>query len=370
MKKFLYIFYIVIVALILFHINLQSVYAFEAKSGDNLRIKEPIEETVFISGNNIVIESEIQGDLYCIGQDIRIEGSVEGDVICAGQYITISNDVAGSVRAVGQMIHFADIAVLRNISVFGQTISSQENTKIEKDFIGIGKDIEYRGETKRDVFIMGENVSIDGIIGRNVDLIVDSATISSSSIIGGTLEYESIEDVDVSAATIQGEVIKNDESESNIISSTSGIVFDVFFFLFHIFVGILLIVFFSSRVKKIMDVMRTNMKQVFGYGLFLFCGGLLLIVIMFLTILGIPISLLFALFFLLLIVLSRVIVSVYIGQYVLLRFWKVKKESLWWSFGIGMVTTWIVYTLPVVGWAFIITAIIYGFGGLYVSYRS
>ncbi len=59
-----------------------------------------------------------------------------------------------------------------------------------------------------------------------------------------------------------------------------------------------------------------------------------------------------------------------IGQRLVERFWKDKKDSLVWSSVVGVPVSWIVFGIPVLGWLFSLVAIWWGLGGTFLNLKA
>ncbi len=338
-----------------------SVSAFEFRRSDTIRLSEDVNGSLFAVGQNIVIQGVVRGDLYCAGQDIRIEGGVEGDILCAGQYITIEGDVDGDIRAVAQLLSVSGV-ITRNVTVAGQTIKFMNGSSVGGDVAAAGQTVELSGDILRDVITSGDSVFVGGSITRNAQLTAQSIDVGDSASISGDLVYVSdktlaIDNLGFVAGTVTRKEPKPKsaipfKTNSNAINAVARGM-QLSSVLVSFFIGAICIVFFPKTVS--------NLSQFVGQGIGAnIAWGLLAMMIFVVTIIGIPVALALAVVFGLTVYISRIFVAMYVGNYLLKRFYKQKVKSQYWSLFIGILALWIVCTVPIFG--FLLSGIVLSWG--------
>ncbi len=158
---------------------------------------EVINSSVYAAGNRVEINGTVNGDVYCAGSDITIEGTINGDVICAGQDVTIGGKVNGDIRVAGMNVTISAVNA-RAISAAAQNLVLENGAKISQDATLFGMTLNLKGSIGRDVTAAGQKMTVSGFIGRDVKSEVETLIVKSGSIVGGTFNYTSDTQADVS----------------------------------------------------------------------------------------------------------------------------------------------------------------------------
>jgi cytoskeletal protein CcmA (bactofilin family) len=118
---------------------------------------------------------EVTGDMTVTAGRAELRGAVGGDVRVSGGSLSLYGDIAGDVELTGGQLTLVEGAVVSgNVTVHGGTLIVYAAARIEGDL---------RGQVV--------NATIEGEIGRTVDLRVRQLTLAPGSTIGGELQYES-----------------------------------------------------------------------------------------------------------------------------------------------------------------------------------
>jgi cytoskeletal protein CcmA (bactofilin family) len=182
-----------------------------AVSEDNEKVTLAAEQTVdsswYAAGTQINLKGTVNGDVYCGGQLITISGRVSGDVLCAGQQITLARGavVEGSIRLAGQSVTLEDeVSVGGSASIFGQTVMIDEGAVIEKDLNGASQSLTLDGTIKRDMAYGLSQLNLNGQVGRDADLAVESVDFGGSGSVGRNLNYTSPQEESIPDEAIKG----------------------------------------------------------------------------------------------------------------------------------------------------------------------
>ncbi|MGH7218560.1 MAG: hypothetical protein ACREGE_03920 [Candidatus Microsaccharimonas sp.] len=165
--------------------NAQSVH----KSGDVIAQTEKVDGSFFAAGSTIQVTDSVNGDVYIGGQTVTVAGNVTGDVIVAGQNVTISGTVAGSVRVMAQTVTISG-DVEGSVSALAQTLTIGDEATIKNDLAFAGQSVTINGTVGRDVTGAVERFHIGGSVGRDVHYTSEVAlTKNQSATIGGEVQY-------------------------------------------------------------------------------------------------------------------------------------------------------------------------------------
>lgn len=353
---------------------ISRVYAFESITGDSVIVPKDriIDGSLFVAGSSVHMDAIVNGDLYCAGRDVVVTGLVTGDVLCAGQSVQLQNTTKGNVRIAGQMVELSGI-VGGNVTTLGQTISLQQEATISGDLVSLAQTTRITGIVKRDFAGFGELVSIDGTIGRNVDATLDSLTIGNDTKIGGNIHYVSDHSASIGdTASISGMVARSDPptpsntKNKSILENTAKVsqVQGIGFLILTLLTGILLIVFLPKRFTETIATVRELWARTFLRGLAFIILAPALAVLLAITIIGIPFSMIIIFLMLLAYILGRTLVVAFVGKLILEKLYPKKASSLGWSLGLGMVLFWAILNIPGFGGLISLFVTLLGFGAV------
>jgi cytoskeletal protein CcmA (bactofilin family) len=376
MKKAIFVF-----SLLLFVPLIASAY--EAKTGNSVYIAKDqvVEGNLYAAGSSITVEGKVTGDVICAGQSITINGIVDGDVICAGQSIIVNGSIGGSLRSAGSAINING-KVARNAYTFGANVNLGDKGEIGWDLMVGAATTEIRGKIGRTLHGGVAAADISGKIAKYVSLRVDnnqkadtpSLKIEDGAVIGGDLNYISLSEAQISdKAQIKGKVnyslpkAKPAADKNAAAGWMWGQIFTIFS---AIALGIIFVSLWPEGIKKMTDKMLEKSGASIGWGVLLFFISPLIFIALLITIIGIPLAFLFLGVYIIALALTKIFVGILIGRSLIERFWQAKKDSLMWAMIIGIVVTWIVYSIPVLGWALSLVAVWWGLGGIWLMLKK
>ena len=356
-----------------------SAKAFAVKTGDSIYVAKDqiIEGNLYAAGLSITVDGTVTGDVICAGQTVNINGTVEGDVICAGQSVNINGAVNGSVRVAGNSINING-QIARNVMAFGAAVNLGAEASVGWDMLIGAATGEIRGKVGRDLYGGVASATIAGEIGKDVRLKIDNKKsdksgliIMDGAIIGGSVVYTDRTEASIaSSAVIAGEITHNlpkVRKEKTITAWGWGRLYSIFSALV---VGLVLISLWHKQIKKLTDKMLDKVGPSIGWGVIVMFLTPIIAILLLITLIGMPLAFILIGVWLIALFISKILVGILIGRELLKRFWEKKKDSLLLAMVIGIVITWIIFSLPVIGWLLCLVAMWWGVGGIWLYFRK
>lgn len=139
-----------------------------------------------------------EGDLYEMNSDVTISKMVNGNVYVMGQNVTFENAVIyGNAFVLGQNVEIKNSEINGSLYVACEKISFSGTTN---DLYACGADIVFNNDAHiwRDVKVVGENVKLNGSIGRNVYAGAENLIVDEGTIVTGELNYASENEASIS----------------------------------------------------------------------------------------------------------------------------------------------------------------------------
>ena len=108
----------------------------------------------------------------------------------------------------------------------------------------------------------------------------------------------------------------------------------------------------------------------FGWGIIALLLTPIIVVILLITIIGIPLSLILLALWLVALCLSKILAGILVGRSLLNNYWPKKKDSLISAMIIGIVIAYLIFSLPIIGGFISLLAMLWGLGGIMLSLKK
>lgn len=323
MRKYLAILGFAVALLLAPFFAINAVHAADFRGGNSTSIGkgEVIDSSMFIAGRNVDVAGEINGDLYCGGNSVTVTGTVHGDVLCAGQVVDIRGTVDGDVRVAGQTVTIG-AKVAGNVSAAGQSVTFSAEAQAH-DVSIVGQAVTINGMVARDVDIAGNNSTINGSVGRNAQAAGEAVALGTGAKIAGNFTYTSRQDVSkADGASVHGATrheYPKDENHQNQRAQSSLAGLNFLGALIGLVTSLVLValaprLFYSLSSE---GVQRPLLSAFTGLGAMV--GGIIIAIILAFTIIGLPLGGLVLLAWIALLIVSMPVFSFYLGRILLAR---------------------------------------------------
>ena len=283
----------------------------------------------------------ITDDLYVFGGDTEIAGTVTRDAtVASGQFeLTQSGRIDGNLNLlagdaivrgnVGRTVRVAagDVEIYGDIGsdliVAGGQIEIERGAVVRGDVIMAGGQVTIRGDVGGNVRGSTGDLTIDGNVSGDVDVSVNDISLGSQARVAGGVEYQSDDDATQDdAAVISGGIV---QQEPNMVFPAGGGVTWMTGLLFQLLAALiagLVIVLAAPRLcVTVANGVRHRLPGSLIGGLILLFVIPIVTVILFVTIVGIPIALIIWCFYLAALYLGQVFVGLALGRFILPNRW-------------------------------------------------
>lgn len=365
---------IFIVFLFVFLIVPASVYA-KSKASPKLSIlpkNEVITRDYFAIGEKVTLSGTVEGDAYVAGGDVLIDGSVRGDLLVAGGTVNVTGDVGQDIRVAGGTVNING-EVGRNVGVAGGSVTVGQEAKIAGNLAGFFSNLEYLGSSSN-LFLAGDNAYLDGRTQGNVTAKVNTLTLGENEVLMGDLSYESKQEAEIaSGAQVLGKTAYKPLSDkagipagTDMWGKTSGGLqgvrkgFSVVSFLLALLVGFLMIRIFPRRMAHMRQLLTQQPWKNIVLGILLLFVTPFAVLLFVVTIVGIPIAIIWLFALAILIYLAKIIVGYWLGFVILKRIGAGERRG--WALFVGLLVYYILKFIPYVGWLVSLLVLLAGMG--------
>ena len=327
-----------------------SVSALSVRTGDDIYIlpDETINDNLLVAGGTVKVAGNVNGDLLVFGGKVVIQGAVKGNIIAAG----------GNLLITGQA---------KNMYIVGGDVAI--NGVVSNDLLAGCGDLYIGKEARigRDVYLGCGSARIAGKIYRDLKAGVGDLILLPTVLVKGSFDY-SADNVNLSdKARVLGSTKAYDMPDyGNRVSGyleKFSITRQVLSFLAILIMGILIVVFLPKQVELINGYMRTKFWQSLGWGILTLIVVPLAIILLFITVLGIPLGLLLTIAYIFGLYLHGVFSGVIIGKWFLDKL-RGSALSLIWALALGLVIIRSIDFIPVVGWWIKFVLLLWSFGAI------
>ncbi len=372
MKKFIYL----LIFGFLFFIPIIS-QAYVIKSTDFIYIAkdEIIEGNLYFSGKSINIEGQVLGDVIGIAPNIQINGQIAGDLISVSQNLIINGQIDGNLRTISSVSNISG-SVGKNVNFLGETIILGKDSFVGQDLLIKTISLELNGKIGGNVHGGVYNSLINGQIEKNVNLVADnikrkkyssSLAFGDSASVSGNLEYKSGNLAKFQEGAIKGKINhKTPEKQKQSTNKLNKILYLIFS---SFLVALILDRLFKNKIEKIKKIIIEKKQNLILPGLIILIMGPIIFFLIAITIIALPVAIIGLMFWFLFVFLSRIIVSILLGDYIF-KLIKKEKVSNYLKILSGVSVAFLFFSLPLVGWFFSLLSIMVGLGSLYFIIKN
>lgn len=308
---------------------------------------EVVNDDLFVGAQNAVIDGTVNGDVFVGAQTIKITGVINGNLHAGGNTIDLGGSIKGNVYLAGQSVLVIGSKIGGSLLVGGVTVNIDKDSSIGGSILaGVGNLI-VDSQVKRSVYAGTGNLTIgsDARIGKDLYYAANDsqgkANISSSAKIAGNIYKSEVKTATVSASA--------QAARKNLPAAFSAIKFGtgMAFFVGSLIVAFLYLKLFGKSFTESSKLVSGSFWKSFGIGFLVSIAFIPGLIILLITVIGIPLAGLALLMLLLYSYLAKIVVSLPLGSWISQRFhWKM---STYGASAFGLLTIFIIRMIPVVG---------------------
>jgi len=338
---------------------------------------ETISETLVCTGDIVTVDGTIDGDLVVAAERFTLRGTVTGNLYVFASEVEIGGLVEGTVIGVGERVGL-DARVNGAVVVAGDRVTVMDEARLGRDVTIFGEGVRIAGKAARDVTFAGDWIEVRAEIARDLHVLsadrvklLDSARVGRdvrARLVGRSAEVEQapgsivVGEVSVSKASLIHDHYLAHYKETSfylmVLVGAAGA------FLFGLLIYLLDPRFFEADPPDARGFVRS-----LGIGFAVILSSPVAIILVGLTVIGIPIAVLGSFFLISAVYTSYVIVAGLIGRAVLAPSGP-GLGSFAPSLLVGVLILSAIAALPFVGIAVRILAVLFGLGCLFERARG
>jgi len=332
----------------------------------------PVDQTInsdyFGIAERVEINGTVNGDAYIVGGIVIVNGVINGDLLTAGGMVTISGEITGDVRVAGGNVLLSGADIGGSVTLGSGNANIDASTIIGGSIVAGAGNLQIFAPIARGATIGAGNLLIANSIGGDVKAATKDLSLTSNANIEGNLTYWSEDEASISEGAIVAGEIKHElpkdsqfgkadvDFAQNAGKAVAGIfvalkLIDIFWLTIF---GILFVVFLPNFSKRTSDYASKKL----GWSLLFGFLALILLpifgVLLFITIIGIPLAFLLFFSFLIIFWIGKIFAIYALGRFAMRKLGK--KDTTPWAYILGVVIYLLLSIIPIIG--FITTAVV------------
>lgn len=271
----------------------------------------------WVSAQTVQVNGSTSNDLFATAPEMELNGTFYGDVWGMGDGITATGIFRNSARLLSRTVqvqgtHYGPVIAA------GNTVKIDRTAMLYNDLFGLGENIILEGSVSGDVRVLAQRVTLGGQFKKDVFVAAQEIVVLPGTIINGSLTYSAPDELVLpSSVVLNGELARTlrPAVHPRLLKENLGTHF--MFALAALVTGLA----FSSLFPSYTATAMQGMRETRGFCLLAGFAGLVVLPMtsffIFLTLVGIPLSILILLLYLILLYLSKIIVALWIGSAIL-----------------------------------------------------
>lgn len=339
---------------------------------------EVVADDLFIAGKTIRIEGRVEGDLYVAGESVFVSGEVTGDLTAAGSSINIEGRVGQDAYLVGQNIELSGAKINDSLHMAGQTMTVSADTLLGGSLLAAGETVKNNATVARSLFLAGRSVKQDAPVLGEARFAGESLYLGPKTTINKDLTYYLTPDegkID-SQAVVKGSTnvvtepaewrqnrMQDKQSQQNFM-----ILIRVWSYIGMLLVGGVLLWLIPKLLGVAVSSLHNNSMAALGSGLLISILTIPALILLSLTVIGIPLAAVVLPLYLVLLYLGKIVFSFALARTVSTRA-SLKMTPLMEMF-VGVTLLHLLKLIPVGGYFIGMIATWIGVGAIYLSVRK
>lgn len=388
--------YLILIAGLVILLSTQSASAITLDAGELVNVKDKIEGDAYLAGQTVQVQNSIKGDAIIAGGVVDIDSNISQDATIVGDKISINQEVSDDIRVAGStviikadvkgdVIAFAETLIIdKDATISGNVLAFvskfQLDGQVNQNINIASVDSKITGKVLGDTKIRTADFNLEGTLSGKTEFVAErEVVISDSAKFGDTVNYGYTTELDLSpnlsegvTANFDSELLQSQKRSKEILPNMfSGML------VFRILSAALVILLFSwlagkftSRATKNLEKSK-DISKAFFYGILLFFLPISIIILLFVSLIGIPLALFLTFAYLSLIFFSQSITSLVIAQWLNHKYDLKQGKVQVFLVALGVyIIMYLLKFIPVIGVLVGLVLTYIAFGALIIEYRK
>lgn len=334
------------------------------------------DDDLYLAGGEVQLQATVNGDVTVAGGELDLDGEIKGDLMAAGGKVILRSAVSDDVRLAG-----GEVDVLA--SVGDDVIATGGRVRLDrKANVGgrawiSGGEIRIGSPIAQELRAAGGRIVLTGQVQGDVYLRSGHIEIGPGAVINGNLYTHGPREAQIAeGATIVGE-IKHTEVKVPVARMVARLVGVALVLLIGLMIAaVVLYLLFPDFAQRASQSLRNEPWSCLGFGLAVFAGTPVVIIVLFTLAVGAWLALLLLAAYLIMLLLGYFTGALFIGEAGLRLIGKPEPTRTWRAIGLcfAILLLVVVNTIPLIGSLIFWLVLLGGIGALkrqmYLAYKQ
>lgn len=306
----------------------------------------------------------ILGDIFVFARTITINGTIQGEAFLCGNIVNVNGDILGDAFVLGNNL-FLGGTIGGNTRVMGSVVNLP-GTFSDEVIVG-GADVNLTGTFSDIIYAGGATIIASGQFQGDVRFNAEKITLKSGADFSGEVNCTYGDDnfTREEGVTLDEEKLKTAIMERKMEKPSiwSAILFKLIMLVGFVIVGLVLNGLFPAFVGGVSDRVFTQLLNNLGWGVVVLLISPIAIILLLITVVGIPLALLWSVAFGVCLYLGKLFVAIATGG-LLLSLLKKDNPAFWIRLIVGAIVVSIIAMIPIVSFLIGLLICILGLGAL------
>jgi cytoskeletal protein CcmA (bactofilin family) len=332
---------------------------------------ETLNDDLFATGQTVTIAGHVIGDVFAAGQTVVVTGTIDGDLIAGAQQVVVDGTVNGNVRAAGAVVT-VNGWVARSVTGLAQQVNISSSGRVDGSLVAAGETISAFGPVGRGITAGGGTLQLGGPVGGEVLAWAETLSLGPNTHIAGDLEYRSERQAAIPNGAVAGRVqydpIEREQRQAPLLNGLFDFGGLVWLIGSAILGGVAIVVAPRASARAV-ELGRQQPPQTFGLGLLALCAVPLAVVVIGVTLVGIPFALALAALYFLGLMLAWPALGLVVGMELARRARRGEPMPVFGALVVGLIVLHLVTHLPILGGLVAFLGLAFGLGLIVQSLR-
>lgn len=341
--------------------------ALDHREGARMHIgpTETVDDDLLLTGDVAEIEGTVNGDVFAFARTVTVKGTINGNLVAAGTYIEIRGTVTGSAYLAAENLHISGKVDRSLVTAASGTMVTGTGT-VGRTWMAAADRIQHEGTVGRALWAAAGNLEIKGRVGQELKAGVRQFSLRDGAVVEGPVEYWSGRPGTFAPGIRSGEITFHETREEwQTPHFGSNNAWHLFRFVGFLLAGLLILALIPGVRRSFPAVVTDKPWQAPLAGFLALLAIPVGLVVLLLTVVGIPLSFLGMLALPVVLYVSQVLVAWAVGQLLAERVDFMQGWGWPLVFLTGAVLTSLVTMVPGIGALAGFLFICYGLGGIY-----
>ena len=321
-------------------------------SSANVTISGTSDDDLFIMATQADLDGRFNADVWAMADVLTFAGKAGDDIRLFGRDIKVTGSLDGSLTAIGNSVVVSNGSVIRGSAVLvGETVISE-------------------GDVRGSLRMAGSSATISGRIRGSVRVAAEDIVVMPGTEIDGDLVYSSSEDLFLDKSVkLQGQLVRKNVDAFASWSKPKPTISEIatvqsFFYVCAMLAALPFMALFPRFTGLAVRQARQRIWFSLAIGIAAVSLAPLAAILLLVTIIGIPLAILIACFYAVLLYLAKVPVALVIGGMLLRRRGPQPFSRVFTALSTGLLILYTVGALPVIGGPVRLLTLFLGVGAL------